>query len=410
MKYCPKCGAKLSPNDKYCDHCGTYIAAKKLIQNVASQPSVNQNRPNTSKPVPVPSTNTNSRIRRNCLIVAACVVLLAAGGTVFFTLQSENQANALPFIGKSKTASFDDTAKSLGFTDKKMSPKDMAGLSISFAHMHFPDDSDWDQAFDDAEDGNLNVQSYPKYDFGDYEVEAPTGGAVYVVSPKVGYVVSDIDHPEQAKVTFVSDKGQGKSVDLPSLTRQVQNKSSKADVQKVVKRVYITKKSTIKSSDADSESNNDSKESNSDGKVSWDEDKESQLAEFMDSFGKKMKQDYDEYDGHKSLETLAGEKYPDDLSNRTFKLYSDNSKKTETIDIGWDPSLKKDYDYHVVSIFNCNVGNPEQHITYLFSVYDGQPVALVDQTTNGSDCMVKETANQEVRTAFANILDGNDDN
>ena len=36
-----------------------------------------------------------------------------------------------------------------------------------------------------------------------------------------------------------------------------------------------------------------------------------------------------------------------------------------------------------------------------------QPVALVDQITNGSDCMVKETANQEVITAFANIFEGN---
>lgn len=287
MKYCPKCGAKLSPNDKYCDHCGTYIAAKKPVQNITPQTNMNSSVANTKAPVSASSSNKNSRIRRNCLIVAACVVLLAAGGTVFFTLQSENQANALPFIGKSKTASFDDTAKSLGFTDKKMSPKDMAGLSISFAHMHFPDDSDWEEAFDDAEDGNLNVQSYPKYDFGDYEVEAPSEGAVYVVSPKVGYVVSDVDHPEQAKVTFVSDKGQGKSVDLPSLTRQVQSKSSKADVQKVVKRVYITKKSTIKSSDADSESNDDSKENNSDGKVSWNEDKENQLAEFMDSLARK---------------------------------------------------------------------------------------------------------------------------
>lgn len=127
----------------------------------------------------------------------------------------------------------------------------------------------------------------------------------------------------------------------------------------------------------------------------------------MNRFGTKMKQKYKEYNGQESIETLAGEKYPDDFNNRTFKMYSDNSKKTETINIGWDPSLKKDYDYHVVSIFNCNVGNPEQHITYLFSVHDGQPVALVDQTTNGSDCMVKETANQEVRTAFANIFEGN---
>lgn len=69
--------------------------------------------------------------------------------------------------------------------------------------------------------------------------------------------------------------------------------------------------------------------------------------------------------------------------------------------------MKRDYDYHVVSIFNCNVDNPEQHVTYLLSFHDRQPVALVDQTTNGSDCMVKETVNQEVRTAFANIYDGN---
>ena len=88
----------------------------------------------------------------------------------------------------------------------------------------------------------------------------------------------------------------------------------------------------------------------------------------MNRFGTKMKQKYKEYNGQESIETLAGEKYPDDFNNRTFKMYSDNSKKTETINIGWDPSLKKDYDYHVVSIFNCNVGNPEQHITYLFRI------------------------------------------
>lgn len=67
----------------------------------------------------------------------------------------------------------------------------------------------------------------------------------------------------------------------------------------------------------------------------------------MNQFGTKMKQKYKEYNGQEPITTLAGEKYPDDLSKRTFKLYSDNCKKTETIDIGWVPSLKKDYDYHV---------------------------------------------------------------
>lgn len=168
--------------------------------------------------------------------------------------------------------------------------------------------------------------------------------------------------------------------------------------------------STSSSSSSQSSSSEESSSDDQSSKFAqsgWSSDQEAQLASFMNRFGTKMKQKYKEYNGQESIETLAGEKYPDDFNNRTFKMYSDNSKKTETINIGWDPSLKKDYDYHVVSIFNCNVGNPEQHITYLFSVHDGQPVALVDQTTNGSDCMVKETANQEVRTAFANIFEGN---
>ena len=188
------------------------------------------------------------------------------------------------------------------------------------------------------------------------------------------------------------------------------NSASEVATSKTVSKNKHKGSSTSSSSLSQSSS---SKESSSDDQSSkfaqsgWSSDQEAQLASFMNRFGTKMKQKYKEYNGQESIETLAGEKYPDDFNNRTFKMYSDNSKKTETINIGWDPSLKKDYDYHVVSIFNCNVGNPEQHITYLFSVHDGQPVALVDQTTNGSDCMVKETANQEVRTAFANIFEGN---
>ena len=188
------------------------------------------------------------------------------------------------------------------------------------------------------------------------------------------------------------------------------NSASEVATSKTVSKNKHKGSSTSSSSSSQSSSSEKSSSDDQSSKFAqsgWSSDQEAQLASFMNRFGTKMKQKYKEYNGQESIETLAGEKYPDDFNNRTFKMYSDNSKKTETINIGWDPSLKKDYDYHVVSIFNCNVGNPEQHITYLFSVHDGQPVALVDQTTNGSDCMVKETANQEVRTAFANIFEGN---
>lgn len=55
----------------------------------------------------------------------------------------------------------------------------------------------------------------------------------------------------------------------------------------------------------------------------WTIAQETHLYNFMNQFGTKMKQKYKEYNGQEPITTLAGEKYPDDLSKRTFKLYSD---------------------------------------------------------------------------------------
>ncbi len=149
------------------------------------------------------------------------------------------------------------------------------------------------------------------------------------------------------------------------------NSASEVATSKTVSKNKHKGSSTSSSSSSQSSSSEKSSSDDQSSKFAqsgWSSDQEAQLASFMNRFGTKMKQKYKEYNGRESIETLAGEKYPDDFNNRTFKMYSDNSKKTETINIGWDPSLKKDYDYHVVSIFNCNVGNPEQHITYLFRI------------------------------------------
>lgn len=125
----------------------------------------------------------------------------------------------------------------------------------------------------------------------------------------------------------------------------------------------------------------------------------------MDDFGNKMDQDYVEYTGNEPLKTIAGEKYPNIFDDEDFELIGNNKK----INIGWDPELKKDYDYHVVSIFNSDGDGGEEHITYLFCIHDNQPIALVDQTTNGNAIKVKETANQDVRKGFAKIAISSDD-
>lgn len=423
MKYCPKCGAKLSVQDKFCDHCGADVSGvpaagqnnlRRQIPQMQPAPQAINNQPNMGKrpsKKPQSKIDKNRKIRNNCLIIAACVLFLAAAGMIFFTLQSNNQ--------NADQAAFAQTAKSLGFEKvDKLSPKDTAGLAISYAHMHFKDDPSWDKAFDDAENGDLHIKALPEYEFGDYRVKAPRDGMVYVLDPDTGYVVSDVHNVSNSKVTYISRKGRSKSVFFPTLAKKVSHSLTKQRVQRIVHQVYVGDENGNEiDSDEDessrdsssSESNSDEDSNSSDEDVSWSDDKEEELADFMDSFGKKMKQDYEEYNGDDSIKTDAGETYPDDFDDRTFKLYSDDDKDGKKIDIGYDPDLEKDdYDYHVVAIFNADVGNPEQHITYFFCVYDNEPVVLVDQTTNGNDCMVKETDNKDLKSSFAKILTSKD--
>lgn len=393
MKYCPNCGAKLNANDKFCDHCGTDVSNVRPAGVVQKVQPVQQ---------PSKKLDKNSKIRRNCLIVAACVVLLAAGGVVFFTLQSENMAGNLPFTTH-KTAT-DKAAESIGYSpNKKMSSNDIAGFTIAYAHMNFKDDPDWDEVFDKARNGDLNIASYPEYNFGDYDVKAPEGGAVYVVTPEIGYVVSDVSHPQTAKVTYIdSKKGAEQPVYFHALAKKVAVSPHKNEVQTLGKKVVMSEQQSKPKQSTQSSTDQSKKD---DDKLSWDDDKEEKLSDFMSDFGDKMDQDYDEYTGDDSLETHTGQKYPDIFDDADFERSDDDDQE---IDIGWDPDMKKDYDYHVVSIFNYNGNSAEEHITYLFCIHDNQPVALVDQTTNGDAVKVKETENKDVQKAFANIVNDND--
>ena len=182
IKYCPKCGSKIDANDKFCDQCGTNLS--------------DQNKSRIKPIIGSEKQKENSRIRRNCLIIATCTIVLAAGGVVFFTLQSQNSnyANSIPFVGHKKGEAVDQAAESIGYNSDKMTAHDTAGFTIAFAHMNFQDNPDWEKAFDNAQNGDLNITSCPEYDFGDYNVKAPAQGVVYVVTPEVGYVVSDINH------------------------------------------------------------------------------------------------------------------------------------------------------------------------------------------------------------------------
>ena len=128
----------------------------------------------------------------------------------------------------------------------------------------------------------------------------------------------------------------------------------------------------------------------------WNSDKDQQLAKFINQWAPTMKQAYTKYDGKHELKLATGVKYPSQLKATTVNGQHDS--------IGWSPKGTGKYAYNVVALYNDNQGG-NQHITYAFAFHDGQPVALVDQSTNGTPNWTP-TRNADVANGFSQIAAG----
>lgn len=155
--------------------------------------------------------------------------------------------------------------------------------------------------------------------------------------------------------------------------------------------------SSSASSSVSSQSSSEEKKST----TPWDSNKDQQLEAFINSWAPTMNQSYQKYTGGASLHTIVGTDYPDVFKTMPFEMNG------QRISVGYTPTGQGNYDYNVVAIYNYNKrGIAAGHITYLFAFHNGQPVALVDQTTEGGVTVVKPTANQQVASSFASIAEG----
>ncbi|WP_309295931.1 DUF4767 domain-containing protein [Limosilactobacillus caecicola] len=152
--------------------------------------------------------------------------------------------------------------------------------------------------------------------------------------------------------------------------------------------------SSSKSKVANSTSGATEKQSN----ALWNQSKDQQLLSFMNQWAPTMGQSYTKYDGKHDLATKAGMHYPSDLSKTTVN--GSNSS------IGWSSNGKGQYDYNVVALYNYDrPGNAATHITYAFAFHNDQPVALVEQSTNGTPDWT-QTKNTDVESNFEKIATG----
>lgn len=141
-------------------------------------------------------------------------------------------------------------------------------------------------------------------------------------------------------------------------------------------------------------------ESNTNDSNVWNSDKQDKLDDFFDEWADTMDQEYDKYDGSGQIKTAAGEEFPKD-----FNRVQVNGKK---VSIAYEPDGRGNNEYNVVAIYNYDKDQGASHITYFFAFHDGQPIVLVDETTNGDYVQAKETANKDLINGFNAIAAGKD--
>lgn len=383
-KFCPHCGKSIKATDRFCPHCGRSVICSN--SKMPKRSEIHSNRLKSKK--------------RNIIIGSIITAFILIFGGWGLYQHGGNSTNSTVIGGNGKLTSAEI---------KKIPSKQLAAWAILYADKKYG--KKWGEAADDLRSGHLTIESYSKYRFGDYEISATDGSRLYVINDQVGYLVSK----DNKEITYVGNKS---SYSNRSVLNQIYPEIKSENTEKNVNiwndnLSIVTGKSDEKANDQNSKTSTKSKKTTSEDKL-WSSTQNDELISYMDEFGDKMHQSYEHYTGNGSLTTAAGQEYPNWLSQGRFKLSSGDRDSRDpedmsSINLKWNPQVDKEEDeddtYNVVAIFNYNGKSAEQHITYLFCFYHDEPVALIDQTTNGDYTIVHATANKDLTSHFEEIVE-----
>lgn len=383
-KFCPHCGKSIKATDRFCPHCGRSVICSN--SKMPKRSEIHSNRLKSKK--------------RNIIIGSIITAFILIFGGWGLYQHGGNSTNSTVIGGNGKLTSAEI---------KKIPSKQLAAWAILYADKKYG--KKWGEAADDLRSGHLTIGSYSKYRFGDYEISATDGSRLYVINDQVGYLVSK----DNKEITYVGNKS---SYSNRSVLNQIYPEIKSENTEKNVNiwndnLSIVTGKSDEKANDQNSKTSTKSKKTTSEDKL-WSSTQNDELISYMDEFGDKMHQSYEHYTGNGSLTTAAGQEYPNWLSQGRFKLSSGDRDSRDpedmsSINLKWNPQVDKEEDeddtYNVVAIFNYNGKSAEQHITYLFCFYHDEPVALIDQTTNGDYTIVHATANKDLTSHFEEIVE-----
>ncbi|MCT1227770.1 DUF4767 domain-containing protein [Lactococcus lactis] len=138
----------------------------------------------------------------------------------------------------------------------------------------------------------------------------------------------------------------------------------------------------------------------------WNPEKNQRLSEFMSAWGIEMGQSYSQYDPNHNL-NLYGLSIPWSVidNNSTWKAAVDN----QPIELKWSETGEDTGGYQLVDVYSdVNEKNSGVNHVYLFVIKAGNPIVLYTAQNQGNTnnyLYLKETKNNELKTAFARIVE-----
>ena len=165
-----------------------------------------------------------------------------------------------------------------------------------------------------------------------------------------------------------------------------------------------TKETTEKVQESSSIEETPKAEAKAEPNVPWNQEKRTELVQFMAGWGQSMDQSYIEYSPNMQV-NWYGINFPSTFANNNIAVNGSRAA------VQWSDSGLTDNVYNVVAIYSDmgTTGATMNNHLYLFTIFNGQPIVLITQQNQGNAenlVYFTTTQNADLNSGFAQIVGG----
>lgn len=188
-------------------------------------------------------------------LIAAVVVLLIVFMALFFLRQNNKKTvvthSAFTKVGHKKDAVAD------------LSIRQAAGLAIVYAHLKYTDNQNWNEIYQDANNGDLEIDRYQQYQFGNYSVKPNDSQALYVVNKEAALIFTNPRTPGQGRVLISDEQQRLGEADTHTIYKYVKSHGMLNTAKKISHKMNLETQAAVQPQSQSKTSQSQSKQSSS---------------------------------------------------------------------------------------------------------------------------------------------------